>query len=115
MKPASLSLPLTATLLFILGMLTGCQSTGSGGSQVTNNYYGTGYQDPWYYGDYHDDHDDHDVVTTPPPANRPPDNGLRPTHPIATPPQVSRPSPSPRPSIPTAPRPMARGGGGGRR
>jgi hypothetical protein len=50
------------------------------------------------------------IVTPPPPDNRP-DQGLRPTHPIANPPRVSSPSPQPRPSIPNRPRPAPRGGG----
>jgi hypothetical protein len=104
----------TAAFVVLAGLFTGCRTDDSGGSgNVSNNYYyGGGYYDPWYYGDYDDDHD-HDVVVTPPPDNNRPDNGLRPTHPIARPPQV-RPTPSPRPSIPSAPRPVSRGGGGRR-
>jgi hypothetical protein len=111
MNPFKYTFGLAAALLFALGTFTGCQSTDSGGANVTNNYYGMGYQDPYYYGDYHDDHD---VIVTPPPAGNPPDNGLRPTHPIAKPPQA-RPSPQPRPSIPSTPRPAPRGGRGGGR
>jgi len=102
---------LGAALLFILGFCSGCETTGNESAQV-NYYYGAGYYDPWYHGDYYDDRD---IIVTPPPSNRPPDQGLRPTHPIATPPQVSSPSPQPRPSIPTQPRPASRGGGGRRR
>jgi hypothetical protein len=40
---------------------------------------------------------------------------LHPEHPIASPPEVSRPSPRPTPSIPSTPRPVFRGGGRGRR
>ena len=113
MKPSKLSCKLAAALLLGLGTLTGCQSDGDG-SHVTNNYYGTGYRDPWYYGDYNDNRD---VIVTPPPDNNQPgngtpDNGLRPTHPIAKPPQVSRPPSPSRPSIPSVPRPAPRGGGG---
>ena len=112
MKPSKLSFKLAAATLLGLGTLTGCQSDGDG-SHVTNNYYGHGYRDPWYYGDYNDNRD---VIVTPPPdgggsggGNRP-DNGLRPTHPIVRPPPASRP-PS-RPSIPSSPRPSPRGGRG---
>lgn len=94
-----------AAMVAMLGTLTGCQSGGQGGS--ANYYYGSGYYDPWYHGDYY-------VEVIPPPIpDNPPNNGLRPTHPIAEPPQV-RPSPPPRPSIPSAPRPMPRIGGGRR-
>jgi len=118
MNTSKLSFTLAAMLLFVLGMFTACESTDSGSTQVTtNNYYGVGFYDPWYHGDYHDDHD---VIVTPPPSdgsppsgnppssgNRP-DNGLHPAHPIASPPQVSRPSPRPTPSIPSTPRPASR-------
>lgn len=106
------SFRLAAVLLCMLGTFAGCQSTDHEGTQVTNYYYGVGYQDPWYHGDYHDDRD---VIVTPPPPDNRPDNDLRPTHPIATPPQVSRPSAQPRPSIPSTPRPASLGGGGRRR
>jgi hypothetical protein len=85
-----------ASLLFALVLFTGCASTDSDSANVVNNYYGAGYQDPWYHGDYHDG----DVIVTPPPPGNPPDQGLRPTHPIASPP--------PRPSIPSTPRPSPR-------
>lgn len=111
MKTIKFILPL-AVAIPLSGLLTGCETADHGGGNVTQNYYyGGGYYDPWYYGDYHDDHD-HDVVVTPPPGINRPDNGLRPTHPIARPPQV-RPTPSPRPSIPSTPRPSR--GSGGRR
>ncbi len=111
MKPSKLFFKLAAATLLGLGTLTGCESTDHDGSHVTNNYYGTGYRDPWYYGDYNNNRD---VIVTPPPdgngngGGSQPDNGLRPTHPIARPPPASRP-PS-RPSIPSAPRPSPRGG-----
>jgi hypothetical protein len=99
---------LAPALLFVLGFCSGCETTGNDGAQVNNYYYGVGYYDPWYHGDYYEDRD---VIVVPPRPNNPPDQGLRPSHPIATPPQVSNPSPQPRPSIPTRPRPAPRGGG----
>ena len=96
MNTSRFSFTLTAALLVALGMFTGCASTGSGSSHVSNNYYGVGYQDPWYHGNY----DDHDVIISPPPTGNPPDPGLRPAHPIALPP--------PRPAPPSAPRPAPR-------
>jgi len=104
MNTSKLSFSLAAALLFAAGVFTGCESTDGGGAHVSNNYYGMGYQDPWYHGDYDDD----DVIIVPPPSGNPPDNRLRPTHPIASPPPVSRPSPRPMPSIPSAPRPAGR-------
>lgn len=106
-----------AALLFALGMFTGCESSDSGSSQTTTNvYYGTGFYDPWYYGHCHDDDD---IIVAPPPSDRPDwggGDGARPSHPIARPPQGSRPSARPTPSIPSGPRPSARpSGGGGRR
>ena len=98
---------LSAALLILLEWCTGCETTDGGSAQIHNNYYGVGFNDPWYHGDYHDDGD---IIVIPPPGN-PPDQDLRPTHPIASPPQVSRPNPPPRPSIPTRPRPAPRGGG----
>src|SRR5277367_1063931 len=113
MNPSKIPCSLAAALLCALGMITGCESSDGGSTHVTsNNYYGVGFYDPWYYGDYDDDRD---VIIVPPrPVSRP-DNGLRPEHPIASPPEVSRPSPRPTPSIPSTPRPAFRGGGGGRR
>jgi hypothetical protein len=105
MNTSKISFTVAATLLLASGLFTGCASTDEGGTHVSNNYYGVGYQDPWYHGNYHDDDD---VIVTPPPVN-PPDQGLRPAHPIAMPPS--------RPSIPSAPRPAPRPAarGGGRR
>ena len=94
------SIKLVAVLLFALGIGGGCETTDGGGQAGANNYYGSGFRDPWYYGNYHDNGD---VIVVPPPGNAP-DNGLRPAHPIARPPGA-RP---PRPSIPSAPRPAPR-------
>ena len=101
------SLSLTAALLFVLGVFTGCESTDGGGSARVSGgvYYGAGFYDPWYYG-YWDDPDY--IVTPPPPGDRPPSEiGAHPEHPIAKPPP-SAPAPRPTPSIPSTPRPMAR-------
>ncbi len=120
MNASTLSFTLSAALLFALGMFTGCESTDDGNTHVSSNtYYGVGFYDPWYYGDYHYDYDG---VAPPPPGSPPdygsrpvrpppgnsPDRGLHPSHPIASPPQVSRPSARPMPSIPSTPRPMPR-------
>ncbi|HTD87612.1 MAG TPA: hypothetical protein VK850_13625 [Candidatus Binatia bacterium] len=120
-----------AAALFALSAFTGCESTDNGSSSNTTVYYGAAFYDPWYHGDYDHDHD-YDVVVTPPPANRPPPGGggnfaPHPEHPIARPPpgdfeRPGRPSTQPtrppsvstRPSIPSAPRPAPRGGGGRR-
>ncbi len=89
-----------AAALLVLGVFTGCESTDGGSvSGSTSIYYGTGFYDPWYYGGYHD-HDD--IVVMPP--SRP----VRPEQPIYRP---SGPRPTPMPAIPSAPRPMPRGGG----
>ena len=106
MKTSKFSVTLAATLLFALSTFTGCESTDGGHTHTT--VYTAGYYDPWYHGHYYDDGD---IIVTPPPGN-PPDQDLRPAHPIANPPEVSRPKPPPRPSIPTRPRPSPRGGGG---
>ena len=95
-----------ALLMLALGMFSGCESTGGGGSADAGFYYGTGLYDPWYYGGYWDDPD---IIVTPPPG-RPENPPPRPTHPIALPP-ASAPRPTPLPSIPSAPRPMPMGGG----
>lgn len=104
-----------------LAMVTGCESTNGGGSSSSVGvYYGVGFYDPWYYGDYNHNHD---IVVTPP-ANRP-DGGVRPgahpEQPIARPPSASsrpstlssQPAARPMPSIPSTPRPAFSGGGGG--
>jgi len=97
----SLFLPaLPLALLFF----TSCSSTDGGGSVSGSVYYGVGFNDPWYYGDYHDDVD---IIVTPP-DSKPPDRPTappRPTHPIAPTPA---PRPTPMPSIPSAPRPSFR-------
>lgn len=119
MKTSKPSLALATALLFALGVYTGCESTDSGSTHVTSNvYYGVGFYDPWYHGDYDNDYN---VVVTPP--DRPDRPGAHPEHPIARPPDVSerppsasqRPSARPMPSIPSTPRAAPRGGGGGRR
>ena len=107
------ALRFAAVILLALGAFTGCESTDNGSAHSsTSVYYGVGYYDPWYYGHYDSDYD---VVVTPPSPGSPPEQGLRPSHPIARPPAVSpRPpmaSPRPMPSIPSAPRAMPRGGG----
>src|SRR5881394_4430078 len=97
MRTGKLSFLLAVTLLLAAGTFTGCESTDSGGSQVSGNvYYGVGFYDPWYYGDY--DHD-HDVIVLPPSSGVPPGGvppsvpGAHPEHPIARPPdQGARPS-----------------------
>jgi len=124
MNASKLPRPLAAALLFALGTFTGCESTDSGSTRTTTNvYYGVGFYDPWYYGDYHDDH----IIVAPPRPGGLPDQGLRPEHPIARPPDASSrppaasqlPATRPTPSIPSSPRPAfsggGRGGGGGRR
>src|SRR5262245_48347671 len=74
--------------------LIGCESTdGDGGGGAV--YYGTGFNDPWYYGDYY--YDGPDYIVTPP--DRPSDP--RPSHPIATPPMSG---PRPTPTMPSMPR-----------
>ena len=89
----------------VLIALSGCESTDGGGGSVSGGvYYGVGIYDPWYYGGYYDDPD---IIVTPPDR---PDDRPHPEHPIATP----TPTPRPTPSIPSAPRPMPRGGGGRR-
>ena len=109
---------LTATLLFAWVIFTGCESSEGGGAQVSGGvYYGVGFYDPWYHGDYHYDGD---VIINPPDNPDRPDRPDRPSapprpeHPIARPPVAPRPTPRPMPSIPSAPRPMPRGGGGRR-
>ena len=120
MRTRSLPLGRFAGLTLALAIFTGCESTDGGGGASGSVYYGVGFYDPWYYGGYHDDPD---IVVTPPGPGHPihpPDGGRptpppRPEQPIARPPP-SRPTPAPRPmpSIPSAPRPMPRGGGGRR-
>ena len=112
-----------ALLVLAFGVFTGCESTdGGGSSQVSGSfYYGVGFYDPWYYGDYHDHGD---IIVTPPPDGSGPSNPPRPEHPIAPrpeqpiarppagssqPPTASpRPAARPMPSIPSTPRPTAR-------
>jgi len=87
---------LTAVTTVLLGLFSGCDTTG-GGDVHGSFYYGAGFYDPWYYGGYYDDPD---IIVTPPTR---PDRPARPTHPIAT-----RPTPRPMPSIPMTPRPAFR-------
>lgn len=111
MKALTSSLQLVPVMLLSLGVFTGCESTDGGGSSAsTSVYYGVGFYDPWYYGDYHDHAD---IIVTPPrPGERPiapprPENPLpppRPEHPIARPTPTPAPAPRPMPSIPSAPR-----------
>ncbi len=129
MNASKISFALSATLLFAAGAFTGCETTDGGSTRVSSGaFYASGYPDPWYYGNYHDDPD---VIVSPPPTGNPPDQGLRPAHPIAwpveyspggprqaqavtpraEPPQVSRPPSRPTPSIPSRPRPAPRAGG----
>jgi hypothetical protein len=98
MKAQSSRKPIILVLL-LLGFLSGCESTDSGGGSVSGGvYYGMGFYDPWYYGGYHTD-----IIVTPPPSGSGPDSPPRPAHPIATPP-ASAARPTPMPSIPSAPR-----------
>ena len=111
MITSRLYLRLATVSLVALGALTGCESTDNGSAHTsTTVYYGGGYYDPWYYGQYDYDRDD---VVTPPSPGSPPDLRPHPSHPIVLPPAVSpRPpmaAPRPMPSIPSAPR-----GGGSR-
>src|SRR5262245_55072429 len=94
-------------LLLCCGLFSACETTDGGAGGTV--YYGTGFYDPWYHGDYyyHDDDIDIDIDG----GGRP-----RPEHPIARPPgsggsggSVS-PRPTPMPSIPSMPRAMPRGG-----
>jgi hypothetical protein len=97
---------LLAATALILPVLTGCESTEAGrsGSVSGGVYYGVGFDDPWYYGNYDDDLD---IIVTPPER---PDAPVQPEHPIARPP-ASVPRPTPMPSIPSAPRISPRVGG----
>jgi hypothetical protein len=95
-----------AASALLLVAFTGCESTDGGGGSVSGSvYYGVGFYDPWYYGGYDDDAD---IIVTPPDR---PDRPAHPENPIARPPPVSSPRPTPMPSIPSAPRVSPRGGG----
>ena len=100
-----LCLNLALGLAFVSGaaLLTSCESTDGGSAPQSSMYYGTGFNDPWYYGDYDDD-----VIVVRPPPNG--DWGARPTHPIADPPSSPGVSPRPMPSMsmPSMPRPSSR-------
>jgi hypothetical protein len=110
-----------AAVWLALGVFTGCESAGGGSSSSSVGvYYGVGFYDPYYYGDY--DHD-YDIDVSPPDRPDRPDRPVRPEQPIARPPDASsrpptasqQPTARPTPSIPSTPRPAPRGGGGGRR
>ncbi len=81
-------------LLLGLVLLCGCESTDSGGAQVSGGvYYGAGFYDPWYHGAaYYPPA----VIAAPPPPR-----------PSAPPPHVEQPIARP-PSIPPGPRPAPR-------
>ena len=107
-----------------LGVFTGCESSGGGSSSASVGvYYGVGFANPYYYGDY--DHDIDVDIERPERPDRPdrPDRPVRPEQPIARPKDVpsrstavsSQPAARPTPSIPSTPRPATGGGGGGRR
>jgi hypothetical protein len=90
-----------------LGLFTGCESSGGGSSnRSTSMYYGVGLYDPWHYGGYYYPPD----VVVPPPRPRPPGGAFPPsaTQPIAPAHSGSSASPRVTPSIPSAPRPVAR-------
>jgi len=91
--------------MIALSVFIGCESTG-GGNIGGSVYYGTGFNDPWYYGNYNDHGD---IIVTPPPTR--PERPVHPEQPIYHP---STPRPTPMPSIPSAPRVSPRGGGGRR-
>ena len=103
MKTMNHFLKITAAMMLALALFTGCESTG--GSVSGSVYYGTGFYDPWYYGDYYHQGD---IIVTPPAR---PERPAHPEQPIYHP---STPRPTPMPSIPSAPRISPRGGGGRR-
>lgn len=98
----SFLMPFAALGLTVI-LQAGCESTDTGGSEVSGSvYYGEGFYDPWYYGEAYPP----DVIVTPPPE-RP----VEPPHvelPIAKPPASPAPTPQPMPSIPSTPRPAFR-------
>lgn len=110
MKTLRLRFGLCAALAVLFANFTGCESTDGGGGVSGSMYYGVGFYDPWYYGGYYDDVD---IVVPPPEQPDRPVPGPHPEHPIARPPAAA-PRPTPMPSIPSAPRPMPRAGGGRR-
>ncbi len=105
-QASRLSLSALAGLALVL--LAGCESTDGGASVSGSVYYGVGFSDPWYYGGYYDDPD---IIVTPPVEPPGGNSGLKPTHPIATPPSAPAVSPRPMPAIPSTPMPRV----GGRR
>jgi len=104
MRTFSISFRVLVTMIWTFLIFAGCESTDEGGSQVSGGvYYGVGFYDPWYYGGaYYPP----DVIVTPPPSR--PVDPPHPAHPIASPPSVSTPRPTPMPSIPSMPRPAFR-------
>ena len=108
MKTVDSSFKFSVLAALLLGVFSGCESTDGGGQVSGSVYYGVGFYDPWYYGGYYDDPD---IIVTPPDR---PDQSPRPEHPIAKPPAVSSPRPTPMPSVPSTPRAAPRGGGGRR-
>jgi hypothetical protein len=103
MKKAGSGFALIAAVLGAASLFTACESTDAGRSDVSGNaYYGTGFVDPWYYGDLY--YPPEDAVRPPPDR---PDDSPRPVHPIANPPPAIA-TPRPMPSIPATPRPALR-------
>lgn len=106
MKPIKTWFRFLTTLVFASVLWTGCETTDGGGSApVSSGYYGVGFYDPWYYGDY-----DEDVTVVRPPGDR-----GHVENPIAEPSRGSRDvgaRATPSMSMPSMPR---GGGGGGRR
>jgi hypothetical protein len=91
---------LGTALLMLSGALAGCESTDSNATVSGEAYYGIGFDDPWYHGDYYYPPD---VIVTPPPVR--PISPPQPVQPIYRP---SGPSVTPLPSIPSTPRPALR-------
>jgi len=98
MKSTLSSLRLFGLGLLAFAVFSGCE-TGGSGNVSASFYYGVGFYDPWYYGDYHHHGD---IIVTPPP-NRP-EAPPHVEHPIAKPPPSTTPRPTPTPSIPSRPR-----------
>lgn len=99
MKTLKVILKLAAAFALLLVAFTGCESSNGGGNVSGSVYYGVGFYDPWYYGDYYYPPD---IIITPPPAGTTPP--VCPEQPIYNP----SPRPTPMPSIPRTPRPRAR-------
>ena len=104
MKTLQFTFKVTAGLMLVLGVFTGCGTTDGGSASVSGSaYYGVGFSDPWYYGGYYPP----DVIVTPPPPGGPPPGAppVKPEQPIAKPPPAPAPAPRPLPSIPSTPMP----------